>query len=91
MLWVADVVDRANQELGDRHAAIGPSFFLRSDLTEDWVRIIWKRSILPYIEEQFIGDEQKLERFDLNLLRKGKATQPDEKEPGADDASPSTS
>jgi len=82
MLWVADVVDRANQELGDRHAAIGPSFFLRSDLTEDWVHIIWKRSILPYIEEQFIGDEQQLERFDLNLLRRGKAAQPSEEAGG---------
>jgi len=86
MLWVADAVDRANQEIGDRHAAIGPSFFLRNDLSEEWVRIIWKRSILPYIEEQFFGDEQQLKRFDLNLLRSGKATQP----PGeaeADDAS----
>ena len=73
LLWVADVVDRANEELGDRHSAIGPSYFLRTDLNEDWVRRIWRRAILPYIEEQFIGEEKQLERFDLDLLRRSKS------------------
>jgi len=89
LLWVADVVDRANQELGDRHAAIGPSFFLRSDLTEDWVRIIWRRSIIPYIEEQFIGDEQRVEQFQLDVLRKGRVSQSDQ--PAEADDAPSDS
>lgn len=31
MLWVADVVDRANNLLADRNAAIGPSHFLNLD------------------------------------------------------------
>ena len=70
---MADVVDRANQKLGDRHAAIGPSYFLRDDLSEDWVRTIWKRSILPYLEEQFLGEEDQLQQFDLERLRKGQA------------------
>ena len=29
MSWVADVVDRANHELNDRQAAIGPSYFMK--------------------------------------------------------------
>ena len=29
MEWVADVVERANTKLDDRHAAIGPSYFMR--------------------------------------------------------------
>ena len=45
MLWVADVVDRANEELGSNHMAIGPSHFLRSDLTEEWVELIWEHSV----------------------------------------------
>ncbi len=39
MDWVAGVVERANDLLrNDRHAAIGPSYFMRDDLNEDGVR-----------------------------------------------------
>ena len=41
------MVDHANRLLGDRHAAIGPSHFLREDLTERWVGLIWARSTGP--------------------------------------------
>ena len=35
MEWVADVVERANDRLReDRHAAIGPSYFMKDDLDE---------------------------------------------------------
>ncbi len=88
-LWVADVVDRANQQLGDRHAAIGPSYFLREDLSEDWVRTIWRRSIEPYLEEQFLGEEDQLKRFDLELLRKG-PSEPSAPGTGGSNASSST-
>jgi 5-methylcytosine-specific restriction protein B len=88
LLWVADAVDQANKELGDRHSAIGPSYFLRKDLTEEWVRTIWKRAILPYIEEQFVGEERQLDRFDLELLRKAEAKAATAGD-GVDDASSS--
>ncbi len=29
--WVADVVDRANDRLGERHASIGPSYFMQGE------------------------------------------------------------
>ena len=51
MDWVADVVERANAKLDDRHAAIGPSYFMRADLDEDAVGRIWEHGVLPYIEE----------------------------------------
>ena len=42
MVWVADVVDKANELLGDdRHAAIGPSYFMKPDLDEAAVKRIW--------------------------------------------------
>jgi 5-methylcytosine-specific restriction protein B len=88
-LWIADVVDRANQQLGDRHTAIGPSYFLRDDLSDDWGRIIWKRSIEPYLEEQFFGEEDQLQLFDLERLRKGQA-EPTTPETGDDLASSTT-
>ena len=69
MAWVADVVDRANEKLrDDRHAAIGPSYFMKEDLDEDAVRRIWKHSVLPYIEELLFGQGDRLGEFDLEEL-----------------------
>ena len=46
MEWVADVVDRANSQLSeDRHAAVGPSYFLRKNLDEEEVVRIWEHSV----------------------------------------------
>ena len=67
--WVAEVVERANGQIDDPHFAIGPSYFLRKDLTEDWVKTIWDHAVLPYLEEQYFGDEEQLERFRLVALR----------------------
>ena len=69
---MADVVDRANELLrDDRHAAIGPSYFMKPDLDEDAVRRIWQYSVLPYIEERLFGQgEDRLADFDLDKLWK---------------------
>lgn len=69
LLWVADVVDEANRRLGDRQVAVGPSYFLRDDLSEEWVEIIWEHAVLPYLSEQFFDEEERLEEFDLGILR----------------------
>jgi 5-methylcytosine-specific restriction enzyme B len=69
LLWVANVVDEANRRLGDRQVAIGPSYFLREDLTEEWVGIIWEHAVLPYVSEQFFDEEERLAEFDLRTLR----------------------
>ena len=69
MMSVADVVDAANRLIEDRHLAIGPSHFLRSDLDSEWVDLIWEHSILPYLAEQFFGNEERLEDFRLSVLR----------------------
>ena len=69
MEWVADVVDRANEKLrDDRHAAIGPSYFMKEDLDEDAMERIWKHSVLPYIEELLFGQGDRLGEFDLKML-----------------------
>lgn len=67
--WLADVVDRANEQLGDRDLAIGPSYFLRSDLDEDWIALIWQHAVEPYIAEHFVGEEHRVQEFGLNRLR----------------------
>ena len=70
MGWVADVVDRANEKLSDdRHAAIGPSYFMKASLNEAGVERIWKHSVLPYIEERLFGEGDRLGEFELDKLR----------------------
>ena len=70
MVWVADVVDKANELLkDDRHAAIGPSYFMKEDIDEEDVRRIWKHSVLPYIEERLFGDDNRIEEFKLSKLK----------------------
>ena len=64
---VAGLIDRAN-ELLDRDAAIGPSYFMRKDLDEDRVRRIWNRAVIPYVEEQCFGDEDKLKQLQYDSL-----------------------
>ena len=70
MEWVADVVDAANGKLrDDRHAAIGPSYFMKPDLDETAVKRIWKHSVLPYIEERLFGNDDRIAEFNLDVLR----------------------
>ena len=69
MDWVADVVERANAKLDDRHAAIGPSYFMRRNLDEAAVGRIWEHGVLPYIEEHLFGAHDTLDEFALDRLR----------------------
>ena len=70
MEWVADLVDRANEKLDDRHAAIGPSYFMKENLDREDVKRIWKHSVLPYIEERLFGDGARLAEFDMDKLNR---------------------
>ncbi len=70
--WVADVVDWINEQLGDRQAAVGPSHFLRHDLNEEWVDLVWEHSVEPYLKDQLMGQEDRygdFENFDLKRIR----------------------
>lgn len=69
MVWVADVVDRANERLADRNGAIGPSFFLRSDLDEHRLALVWRHEITPYLEDHFFDEPDRMAEFALDRLR----------------------
>ena len=69
MAWVANVMRRANSRLNDRQAAIGPSYFMKEDLDEEKVRLIWEHNVLPYVEEHLYGETDRLAEFDLDKLR----------------------
>ena len=77
MGWVADVVDVANELLrDDRHAAIGPSHFMKPNLSEIDVERIWRHSVLPYIEERLFGSADRMSAFELRALRRKAAHGP---------------
>ena len=69
MEWVAKIVAKANRRLDSRHAAIGPSYFMKEGLDEEAVERIWKHSVMPYIEEHLFGEPDRLEEFKLERLR----------------------
>lgn len=71
MEWLADLVDEANRRLQDRHAAIGPSYFmsLEDDLSEQTARDAWHHAVYPYIEERLFGEEGRLSQFTFDALR----------------------
>ena len=90
--WVADVVERANRELNDRDAAIGPSYFMKDSLDEATVKRIWQHSVLPYIEERLFGEDGVRSKFSFDALRGSEApgSDPDDsdgQENGIEDAS----
>jgi hypothetical protein len=74
LIWLADVVDEANRLLADRNASIGPSYFLRIGLTEEWVALIWQHQIVPYVAERLYGEEERIPDFALMHLRQRIAT-----------------
>ena len=93
MEWVADVVERTNELLkDDRHAAIGPSYFMTPGLNEAAVRRIWEHSVLPYLEERRFGGDEVAEEFDLDKLRRtgGPASAQEDGEAQEESAPPET-
>ena len=69
MDWVADIVESANEKLrDDRHAAIGPSYFMKEGLSTEAVERIWRHSVRPYVEECLFGDSDRIREFDLKRM-----------------------
>jgi 5-methylcytosine-specific restriction protein B len=65
--WVGELVAMVNDELADAlggpHLQLGPSHFMKAGLDEDALRRIWRYNIEPFIEDQFFGDREQIERF----------------------------
>lgn len=55
MTGLADLVARANATIDNEHAKVGPSHFLRKDLTQAMVERVWEYTIAPTIREHYYG------------------------------------
>lgn len=56
------VLESLNQQIGDRHYSIGPSYFLRMDLVSQ-IEDIWRMEIEPYLDEFFFDQPDKVQQF----------------------------
>ncbi|MBZ4411241.1 AAA family ATPase [Myxococcus sp. XM-1-1-1] len=68
MAWTARLLDLVNTKLGDRNIAIGPSYFMRPDLSDSVLQLVWKYSILPTLEDLLSGEPERLAEFSLERL-----------------------
>lgn len=68
MLWVAELLDAANREIGDADRMIGPSHFMVDGLDAASVEMIWRHAVLPYIE--LVVRPRNIEIFALERLMK---------------------
>jgi MoxR-like ATPase len=75
--WVADLVDNANRMLNNPDFAIGPSHFMKPNLDEALVRKIWRRSIIPYVEDVFFNRKEEVNKYDLDRVRTLKRLAPE--------------
>lgn len=55
-----EVLRQVNREIGDRHYAVGVSFFLREDLGTQ-IEDIWRMEIEPYLDEYFFDQPEKVD------------------------------
>lgn len=69
MAWTARLLDLANEKLGDRNIAIGPSHFMRPDLSDSVLQRVWRYSILPTLEDLLSGEPERLAEFSLDRLK----------------------
>lgn len=68
----ADLLDELNRVIGDRDAAVGPSYLMTTQAaTEKGLARIWKNAVMPLIEERHLGDGVDINlRYGLDALRK---------------------
>ncbi len=72
MSHVAGVVERLNFRLRERfgpHLQVGPSYFMRADLSEEVLKSIWAHDVMPFLEDQLFGHEEELAGYTLDKLR----------------------
>jgi MoxR-like ATPase len=92
--YLPAILSEANRRLADPQAAIGPSYFLPKDpqrLTEKWVQRIWDHAVLPYLEEQLMGEPERRKEFQLSVLRQAIEAPPGEEAAATTDDADDTS
>ena len=61
-------VQNINEAIGGKHYSIGPSYFLRENL-EQRIEPIWRYEIVPYLEEHFFEQPERVDQFRWEEVR----------------------
>ncbi|MEV7230322.1 AAA family ATPase [Polymorphospora sp. NPDC051019] len=68
----ADLLDELNRAIGDRDAAVGPSYLMNPRVADEHgLARIWRTAIEPLLEERHLGDGVDIRaRYGLDVLRR---------------------
>ncbi len=64
-----ELLKRINQRIGDKHFALGITFFLREELSTE-LADIWQMEIEPYLEEYWFDQPGEVEEFRWDQVRR---------------------
>jgi 5-methylcytosine-specific restriction protein B len=56
MMWLAALLREANSRIPDTAYAIGPSYFMRTGISQTNAERIWRHSVWPYLTSRFDAD-----------------------------------
>jgi 5-methylcytosine-specific restriction protein B len=71
-IGVASLLDAVNEELlglVGEHLLIGPSHFMKTDLSDRALERIWTYNVFPLIEEQLWGNRDEINRWRWTAVR----------------------
>jgi 5-methylcytosine-specific restriction protein B len=71
MAWVARLVRQVNDRIGNPDFFLGHSYFMNRSLNPQKLRRIWKYEIIPYLEEYFAYEPERVREFELDSLLEG--------------------
>lgn len=69
LMWLADLLDLANERLNDRDIAIGPSHFMGANINEVRAKRAWDNSVIPTLREYFHSNVSRAAAFDFDTLK----------------------
>ena len=78
-LPITELFDELNRQIAERDDKIGPSHLLqREPFTDELLTAVWNESILPLLEERYLGTEVDVHaRFGLDALKRAVQTAQD--------------
>ncbi|AMA73192.1 hypothetical protein ACH33_10185 [Aneurinibacillus sp. XH2] len=68
LAWLAEAVHEANRRIGNFDFWLGHGYFMNRGLSAEKIRRIWKYEIIPYLEEYFICEPERVHEFELEAL-----------------------
>lgn len=69
LLWLADLLDLANERINDPDQSIGPSHFLDPEVSELSARRAWDNAVVPMLTELFYAQPDRVPELTFDVLK----------------------